>query len=91
VRRLRAPYYLPVTAQEGGERPIEHIAQDLEIGAETLLKHVRRAQSDVGREWLSTNQRAEFKRLRRENFELRRANSILEEASVFSRRSSITL
>jgi transposase len=78
-------------ARAGGERPIAHIAQDLGIGAETLRKHVRRAQRNAGkREGLSTNERAELERLRRENFELR-ANTILEEASVFSRRSSITL
>jgi transposase len=67
-----------------GERPIAHIAQDLGIGPETLRKRVRRAQVDAGkREGLSTNEREELKRLRKENFELRRANTILKEASVF--------
>ena len=67
-----------------GERPISHIAQDLGIGPETLRKHVRRAQVDAGkREGLSTSEREELKRLRRENFELRRANTILKEASVY--------
>ena len=67
-----------------GQRPIAHIAQDLGIGAETLRKRVRRAQVDAGnREGLTTNEREELKRLRRENFELRRANTILKEASVF--------
>ncbi|HET7046624.1 MAG TPA: hypothetical protein VFI54_00010 [Solirubrobacteraceae bacterium] len=57
-----------------------------------MRKHVRRAQSDVGkREGSSTNERAELDRLRSENFELRRANTILQEASALSRRSSITL
>jgi transposase len=45
---------------------------------------VRRAEVDAGkREGLSTDEREELKRLRRENFELRRANSILKEASVY--------
>jgi len=67
-----------------GERPIAHIAADLGIGPETLRKRVRRAQVDAGqREGLTTNEREELKRLRRENFELRRANTILKEASVF--------
>jgi transposase len=67
-----------------GERPIAHIAQDLGIGPETLRKRVRRAQVDAGqREGLSTNEREELRRLRKENFELRRANTILKEASVF--------
>jgi len=67
-----------------GERPIAHIAADLGIGAETLRKRVRRAQIDAGqREGLTTNEKEELKRLRRENFELRRANTILKEASVY--------
>jgi len=32
---------------------------------------------------LTTSEREEIRRLRKENFELRRANSILKEASVF--------
>ncbi len=67
-----------------GERPISHIAADLGIGPETLRKRVRQAQVDAGkREGLTTNEREELKRLRRENFELRRANTILKEASVY--------
>ena len=49
-----------------------------------MRKHVRRVQVDAGkREGLTSNEREELKRLRRENFELRRANTILKEASVF--------
>ena len=67
-----------------GERPIAHIARDLGIGPETLRKRVRRAQVDAGqREGLTTSEREELKHLRKENFELRRANTILKEASVF--------
>jgi transposase len=67
-----------------GDRPIAHIAADLGIGAESLRKRVRRAQIDAGkRDGVTTDEREELKRLRRENFELRRANSILKEASVF--------
>ena len=52
--------------------------------SETLREHVRRAQVDAGkREGLTTNEREELKRLRKENFELRRANTILKEASVY--------
>lgn len=67
-----------------GERPIAHIARDLGIGPETLRRRVRRARVDAGRrEGLTTNEREELKQLRKENFELRRANTILKEASVF--------
>src|SRR5205085_4220011 len=67
-----------------GERPIAHIAHDLGIHPEALRKRVRRAEVDAGkRQGLRSDEREELARLRRENFELRRANSILKEASLF--------
>jgi transposase len=67
------------------ERPIAHIAADLGIHSETLRKKVRQAEADGGlRPDLPTSrEREEIRRLRRENFELRRANEILKSASVF--------
>jgi transposase len=46
---------------------------------------VRRAEADNGAwpELTSSSEREELKRLRRENYQLRRANEILESASVF--------
>ena len=65
-------------------RPIARVARDLGVSAEALRKRVRRAEVDAGeREGLTTDEREELKRLRAEVFELRRANSILKEASVF--------
>ena len=66
-------------------RPIAHVAADLGIHSETLRKYVRRAEADAGlRPDLPTSEeREEIKRLRQENFELRRANEILKSASVF--------
>ena len=70
-------------------RPIAHVARDLGVSAEAPRKRVRRAKVDAGRrEGLTTDEREELKRLRGEVFELRRANSILREASVYSRGSS---
>ena len=68
-----------------GDRPIAHIAHDLGIHPETLRKRVRRAEADSGGrpELLSSQEREEIRRLRRENYELRRANEILKSASVF--------
>ena len=68
-----------------GERPIAQIAADLGIHSETLRKRVRRAEADGGArpELLSGQEREEIRRLRRENYELRRANEILESASLF--------
>jgi len=65
-------------------RPIAQVAGDLGIHPEALRKRVRRAEVDAGkRDGLRTDEREELKQLRREVFELRRANSILKEASVF--------
>lgn len=71
-------------ALESG-RPIAHIAADLGMYPETLRKRVRQAEADSGaRADLPTSQeREEIRRLRQENFELRRANEILKSASVF--------
>ena len=67
------------------ERPIAHIAADLGIHSETLRKRVRQAEADSGaRPDLPTSaEREEIRKLRAENFELRRANEILKSASVF--------
>ena len=66
-------------------RPIAHVAADLGLPAETLRRHVRRTEADQGlRPDLPTSaERDEIRQLRRENFELRRANEILKSASLF--------
>lgn len=65
-------------------RPIAAVAADLGVHPEALRKRVRRAEVDAGkRDGLTTDEREELKQLRREVFELRRANSILKEASVY--------
>ena len=70
-------------ALESG-RPITRVAADLGINSEVLRKRVRQAEIDTGRrEGLSSEEREEIKALRKENYELRRANEILKAASVF--------
>jgi transposase len=71
-------------ALESG-RPIAHVAADLGIHPETLRKRVRQAEADSGKrgDLLTTQEREEIRRLRREVFELRGANEILKAASVF--------
>jgi transposase len=66
-------------------RPVAHVARDIGLPAETLRKRVRQAEADGGlRPDLPTSaEREEIKQLKRENFELRRANEILKAASVF--------
>jgi transposase len=57
----------------------------LGIGKEVLRRWVRQAEADRGLrpEQLTTSEREELKRLRKENVELKRANAILKDASVY--------
>jgi transposase len=65
-------------------RPVRHVADDLGIHHETLRRRVRQAEADGGLrpDLPTTEEREEMKRLRKEVFELRRANEILKAASV---------
>jgi len=66
------------------DRPIAQIAADLGIHREALRTWVRQAQADSGSrsEQLTSVEREELKRLRKENNELKRANEILKAASA---------
>ena len=85
-------------AADAGAQP-EHGSQWAAIAAiapkagcttETLRRWVRQAERDAGqRAGLTTDERAELRRLQREVAELKRANEILKKASAyFARRSS---
>src|SRR5580704_215647 len=63
---------------------ISRVARQLGVGGESLRTWVKQADIDAGtRPGLSTEERDELKRLRRENFELQRANDILQAAATF--------
>jgi transposase len=66
-------------------RPIAHVARDLGVPAETLRRYLRQVEADEGLrpDLPSSEEREGIKRLRREVYELRRANEILKAASVF--------
>ena len=66
-------------------RPIAHVARDLGVHKEALRSWVRQAEADTGRrrELLTMDEREELRRLRKENVELKRANAILKDASVY--------
>ena len=65
-------------------RPIAHVARDLGVPAESLRRYVRQVEANEGlRPDLPTAAERELKALRKEVFELRRANEILKAASVF--------
>jgi transposase len=63
---------------------ISRVARQLGVGSESLRLWVKRAEIDAGRRpGLTTEELAELTRLRKENFELRRANDILQAAASF--------
>jgi transposase len=66
-------------------RPIARVACDLGVHKESLRHWVRQSEADGGRrrDLLTSEEREELKRLRKENAELRRANAILKDASVY--------
>ena len=68
-------------------RPVAHVARDIGLPAEVLRKRVRQAEADQGLrpELPSSEEREEIKRLKRENYELRRAN---EDATYYPPRGS---
>ena len=66
-------------------RPIAQVAADLGVHPEALRKRVRQAEADSGKraDLLTSQEREEIRKLRKENYELRRANEILKSASLF--------
>ena len=66
-----------------GERPIAHVAHDLGIGATSLGNWVRQARIDRGEKpGLTTEERSELVRLRRENSKLRMERELLKRATA---------
>ncbi len=71
--------------QDPGDRAvISRVARQLGVGDESLRSWVKQSEVDAGkRPGLTTEEQAELKRLRKENFELRRSNDILQAAATF--------
>src|SRR5690625_5235560 len=73
-----------VRLAQQGEKPIKHIAEDLGIAHQTLRRWIAQAEIDAGRrEGLTTEEREELRRLRRENRILREEREILKKAAAF--------
>lgn len=93
----RKPPYPPEVRERAVRMFVEHrheytsewaamtsVAKKLGMTAETLRSWIRQAQVDGGRRpGLTTDERERLKALEKENRELRRANEILKDASLF--------
>jgi len=82
-RAVRMVLYLQRTDPRD-KNVISRVARQLGVGSESLRLWVKQAEIDAGRRpGLTTEELAELTRLRKENFELRRANDILQAAASF--------
>jgi len=74
-----------------GERPIAQIAHDLGIAESCLRRWIKQAELDSGQrdDGLTTNEREELRRLRRENARLKQEKEILRKAAAFFAREEI--
>jgi transposase len=92
--RARPPYpeefrREAVALVRSDERTIPEIAKSLQISDQTLRNWVRQADVDVGRrEGLSTEEREELRRLRKEVRTLRQEKEVLAKATAFFARES---
>jgi transposase len=89
------PPHLPEFRREAvelvriSERPIVQVARDLGISNQTLHNWIKQADVDAGRsEGLTTDEREELRRLRRENRTLLQEREILNKAAAFFARES---
>lgn len=75
-----------VALVQAGERSIPQIARDLGINEQTLRNWVKRTEIDAGRgapDELTSDERAELVRLRRENRILQQEKEILKKAAAY--------
>jgi len=94
MRKTKPPY--PAEFKEEAVRlartsgkPVAQIARDLGVSFESLRHWVKQAAIDEGsHEGLTTDERSELTKLRRENQTLRQEREILKKAAAFFARES---
>ena len=73
----------------GSEKPLSEIARDLDLTESVVRRWVAQAEVDAGRrEGLTSSEREELARLRRENRVLREERDILKRATAFFARET---
>lgn len=85
VRERSVRMVFALRAELGTERgTVKRVAEQLDIGVESLRSWVHQAEIDQGdRAGTTTSEADRIKELEQENRELRRANGILKSASAF--------
>lgn len=87
--RTRPPYPPEFRAEavklaRSSEKPISELARDLGVSTETLRNRLKQQQIDTGkREGVTTDEREELRRLRKENKVLREEREVLRKATAF--------
>jgi transposase len=90
MSRMGTKHYPPeykqrVVALVRSGRPVKEVAHEFKLRLTTIYRWVAQADVDAGdREGLTTDEKAELARLRRENAELREEKEILKKFAAWS-------